>query len=131
MKCPKCDLTNREGAQYCLNCGERLIFECLQCGTILPLNAKFCDTCGQNYENLARSKKDRDTLDTLAQCLGHNNISFKEAKKQFERLFFEKKLQEFNWNISKAAEAIGIERSNLHKKIKSYKLEHPKKKIRI
>ena len=132
MKCPKCDQANREGAQYCLNCGERLFLKCLQCGNLLPLKTKFCDKCGQNYEELARIKKDRDTLDTVAQWLGLSNLSnlsFQEAKKQFEKLFFEKKLQEFNWNISKTAEAIGVERSNFHKKIKSHKLEPPRNKI--
>ena len=128
MKCPKCDLTNREGAQYCLNCGEKLILKCPQCGNLLPLDAKFCDNCGQSYEELARSKKGGDALDTVAQRLGGSNLSIKEAKEKFEKLFLEKKLQEFNWNISKAAEAMAIERSNLHKKIKSYKLVPPETK---
>ena len=49
--------------------------------------------------------------------------SFKEAKMRFEKEFIETKLREFNGNISQTAEAIGMERSNLHKKIKSYGLE--------
>ncbi len=49
--------------------------------------------------------------------------SLKEAKRQFEKTFLENKLRQYNWNISQTAEAIGIERSNLHKKIKSYGLE--------
>lgn len=49
--------------------------------------------------------------------------SLKEAKREFEKAYLEAKLKEFNWNISKTAEAIGIERSNLHKKIKAYGLE--------
>jgi two-component system nitrogen regulation response regulator NtrX len=44
--------------------------------------------------------------------------SYKEAKGNFEKAFIARKLREFNWNISQTAEAIGIERSNLHKKIK-------------
>jgi two-component system nitrogen regulation response regulator NtrX len=51
--------------------------------------------------------------------------SYKEAKGNFEKAFIAKKLKEFNWNISQTAEAIGIERSNLHKKIKAYGLENP------
>ena len=50
--------------------------------------------------------------------------SYKEAKVRFERSFIKKKLQEFNGNISQTAEAIGMERSNLHKKIKAYGLEN-------
>jgi two-component system nitrogen regulation response regulator NtrX len=49
--------------------------------------------------------------------------SFKEAKCMFERAYIERKLREFNGNISQTAEAIGLERSNLHKKIKAYGLE--------
>jgi len=49
--------------------------------------------------------------------------TLKEAKNQFERAFLESKLREYDWNISQTAEAIGIERSNLHKKIKAYGLE--------
>ncbi|MBW1614777.1 MAG: hypothetical protein JRJ57_12625, partial [Deltaproteobacteria bacterium] len=36
--------------------------------------------------------------------------------------FISNKLAQFGGNISKTAEAIGIERSNLHKKIKAYGL---------
>ena len=49
--------------------------------------------------------------------------SLKEAKGEFEKAFIEAKLREFNGNISQTSEAIGIERSNLHKKIKGYKLD--------
>ncbi len=49
--------------------------------------------------------------------------SYKEAKGHFEKAFLIKKLREFNGNISQTADAIGIERSNLHKKIKAYGLE--------
>ncbi|MBN1848380.1 MAG: sigma-54-dependent Fis family transcriptional regulator [Deltaproteobacteria bacterium] len=49
--------------------------------------------------------------------------SYKEAKNRFEKAFIAKKLKEFHGNISQTAEAIGIERSNLHKKIKAYGLD--------
>ena len=47
---------------------------------------------------------------------------FKEAREMFEKDFIASKLAQFGGNISKTAEAIGIERSNLHKKIKAYGL---------
>ena len=49
--------------------------------------------------------------------------SFRAAKTDFEKKYLVKKLQEFDGNISKTAEAIGIERSNLHRKIKRYGLD--------
>ncbi|HSO71571.1 MAG TPA: sigma-54 dependent transcriptional regulator, partial [Thermodesulfobacteriota bacterium] len=45
---------------------------------------------------------------------------FKEAKIRFEREFIVRKLQEHQGNITQTAEALGIERSHLHKKIKAY-----------
>ena len=53
---------------------------------------------------------------------GFSSDSLKEAKGEFEKAFIEEKLNEYNGNISQTAEAIGIERSNLHKKIKQYNL---------
>jgi two-component system, NtrC family, nitrogen regulation response regulator NtrX len=52
--------------------------------------------------------------------------SYKDAKTNFEKAFITKKLREFKGNISQTAEAIGIERSNLHKKIKAYGLDNIK-----
>ena len=49
--------------------------------------------------------------------------SLKDAKMDFERQFIIKKLEENEGNISKTAEAIGLERSNLHKKLKSLKVD--------
>ncbi|MEA1949695.1 MAG: sigma-54 dependent transcriptional regulator [Thermodesulfobacteriota bacterium] len=45
--------------------------------------------------------------------------SLKDAKKAFEREFIKRKLLQYNNNITKTAEAIGVERSYLHKKLKS------------
>ncbi|HDH96882.1 MAG TPA: sigma-54-dependent Fis family transcriptional regulator [Proteobacteria bacterium] len=47
-----------------------------------------------------------------------NELPLREARKRFERAFIANRLAEFNWNISRTAEALGIERSHLHRKIK-------------
>lgn len=49
--------------------------------------------------------------------------SYRSAKTNFEKQFIAKKLKEFDRNISRTAEAIGLERSNLHRKIKAYGLD--------
>jgi two component, sigma54 specific, transcriptional regulator, Fis family len=49
--------------------------------------------------------------------------SLKMAKMEFEKRFIAGKLRKNNGNISKTAELIGLERSNLHRKIKNYHLE--------
>ena len=42
----------------------------------------------------------------------------KDARAEFERIFIEHKLKECGNNISRTADLIGVERSNLHRKIK-------------
>lgn len=49
--------------------------------------------------------------------------SLREAKKEFEKAYIVQKLSENENNISQTADAIGIERSHLHKKIKSFGLK--------
>ncbi|MBI5888607.1 MAG: sigma-54-dependent Fis family transcriptional regulator [Deltaproteobacteria bacterium] len=48
----------------------------------------------------------------------------KEARRDFEREFILRKLREHGGNIAKTAEAIGLERSHLYRKIKSYGIEN-------
>ena len=49
--------------------------------------------------------------------------SYREARDQFEKEFLQQKLEENDWNVSRTAEVIEIERSNLHRKIKSFGIE--------
>lgn len=50
-------------------------------------------------------------------------VTFREARSRFEKEFLVAKISENQGNISKTAEAIGLERSYLHRKIKSYGIE--------
>jgi len=49
--------------------------------------------------------------------------NFKLARAQFEKEYILKKLAENGGNVSKTAEVIGLERSHLHRKIKSYGID--------
>ncbi len=49
----------------------------------------------------------------------------KDARDMFEKDFIMRKLEENGWNISKTAEILDIERSNLHRKIKAYDISVP------
>lgn len=75
---------------------------------IPPLSIKI------DYKNII-SKNGNIALDLISDSL-------KDAKLDFEKQFILKKLEENEGNITKTAEAIGLERSNLHKKLKSMKL---------
>ena len=81
-----------------------------------------------SQDNVIRAKDipapfNRGIEDTAKQESYLDIESFKEARALFEKTYIEKKLHEFNGNISQTAEAIGVERSNLHKKIKAYELD--------
>ncbi|GBE15168.1 transcriptional regulatory protein ZraR [bacterium BMS3Abin14] len=47
---------------------------------------------------------------------------YRKAREDFERKFFLESLERNGWNVSKTAEEVGIERSNLHRKIKQFGL---------
>jgi DNA-binding NtrC family response regulator len=49
--------------------------------------------------------------------------SFQEFKEKAEKAFIEKQLEMNNWNISKTAEILDIQRSHLYNKIKKYNIE--------
>jgi two-component system nitrogen regulation response regulator NtrX len=49
--------------------------------------------------------------------------TLKDARAAFEREFITQKLRENNGNVSKTADAINVERSNLHRKIKALGIE--------
>ena len=49
--------------------------------------------------------------------------NFREARAKFEKEYLLKKIAEKKGNISKTAEAIGLERSYLHRKIKGYGID--------
>jgi two-component system, NtrC family, nitrogen regulation response regulator NtrX len=51
--------------------------------------------------------------------------TLKDARDAFEKDFLIKKLDENAWNISKTAEVLDMERSNLHRKIKAYDIKVP------
>ncbi|MDX1614077.1 MAG: adenylate/guanylate cyclase domain-containing protein [Candidatus Promineifilaceae bacterium] len=47
MICPKCQTSNVEDANFCLNCGQRIARLCFRCGRRVLAHARFCDSCGQ------------------------------------------------------------------------------------
>jgi two-component system nitrogen regulation response regulator NtrX len=61
---------------------------------------------------------DADFIDPFLQV-----PSFREARALFEKQFLRRKLEECRGNVSLLAEKIGLERSHLYRKLKSYGLE--------
>jgi two-component system nitrogen regulation response regulator NtrX len=51
------------------------------------------------------------------------HLGYKEAKRYFERDYLQSRLRENKGNISQTAEQIGMERSHLHRKVKTLNIE--------
>ena len=49
----------------------------------------------------------------------HSDKTLREFREEVETEFIRFKLDEFAWNISRTAQALGIERTNLHKKLRA------------
>jgi two-component system, NtrC family, nitrogen regulation response regulator NtrX len=56
---------------------------------------------------------------------GFESSNLKEARAAFEREFIHRKLRENGWNVTRAAEALQIERTYLYRKIKALGIEIP------
>jgi DNA-binding NtrC family response regulator len=52
----------------------------------------------------------------------YGEVPLKELRDLVERDYILKKLEEHDWNITQAAQALGVERTNLHKKIRQHGL---------
>lgn len=66
----------------------------------------------------------RDGADEVSDGPATDEIdNFREARAKFEKEYLLRKISENKGNISKTAEAIGLERSYLHRKIKGYGID--------
>ncbi len=74
------------------------------------------------------SAADFTWLSTTNEISAKTTLSLKEAKSDFERNYILGKLEENEWNVTRTADALGIERSNLHRKLRSYDIDLQKLK---
>jgi len=70
-------------------------------------------------------------LDALIkrQKVRHTNwrrLKYRQAKKAFERDFLTQALERHRGNVSKAAQEIGLNRQNLHQKLRQLKIKYSK-----
>jgi two-component system nitrogen regulation response regulator NtrX len=78
---------------------------------------EFVDLHDVHFAGLGSKDEDRAESDAMS--------TFREARAHFEKEYLLKKISENGGNISRTAEVIGLERSYLHRKIKSYGIEVP------
>ncbi len=55
----------------------------------------------------------------------YSNCSLREFREKIETEFIVHRLEEFSWNISRTAQSLGIERTNLHKKLRTLGIQRP------
>lgn len=82
----------------------------VQEGRILPADLAIISKTGVGYQ---------DTSQFMDERFG----SLREARASFERIYITGRLKENNWNITKTAEDLKIERTNLHRKMKMLGIE--------
>lgn len=73
--------------------------------------------------NGPRIEKTEMDQEQLPLPLPEGEVDFKKARADFEAQFLEAKLREYKGNVSKLAEAVGLERSSLYRKLKAYEIQ--------
>jgi two-component system nitrogen regulation response regulator NtrX len=78
--------------------------------------------------DIARPPADRipvpdDGAAPLPSLFDRSITPFRDARAAFEREFITRALKTHDWNVSRTAEALGLERSHLHRKIKLLAIE--------
>lgn len=68
-------------------------------------------------------KVENQEQEQLPLPLPEGEVDFKQARADFEAQFLEAKLREYKGNVSKLAEAVGLERSSLYRKLKAYNIQ--------
>jgi two-component system nitrogen regulation response regulator NtrX len=92
---------------------ERVVIMCS--GEVVP---------GEIVENLLGRRRIASRPESpLLDMSRFRQMTYKDAKRAFEKEFLKQRLLENEGNISQTAEQIGIERSHLHKKVKSLAIE--------
>jgi class 3 adenylate cyclase len=63
MHCPKCQFTNPENSNFCLECGQKFGQKCPQCKNVLSAGAKFCNGCGHKLIGITVSQPKEVSFD--------------------------------------------------------------------
>ena len=74
----------------------------------------------QRRQPAARARRDRDRRASAPTANGELMVlPIREAREHFERAYLQAQLERFSGNISRTASFVGMERSALHRKLKS------------
>lgn len=65
----------------------------------------------------------KDEAAQLSMDIPNPTKNLRDARQEFEKEFILKTLKEQDWNVSRTASVLGVERSHLHRKIRSYGID--------
>ena len=85
---------------------------------LLRFRAKLSPGCAADLDRFVAAYGDDVVLAALS-LDKYAGKSLREFREEIESEFIRMKLAELNWNISKTAQVLGIERTNLHKKLRA------------
>ena len=86
MLCPECQFDNRQGVQFCEECGTKLELKCPNCKTIIPLARKFCGKCWSPLKKFTESANLKESnTDTQAPQLPAEKNNYSESSTDGER----------------------------------------------
>ncbi len=66
----------------------------------------------------------KDQLEALVDQMIEHGVAYEDAVSEFEKRFIRKMMEKNNNNRSKAAQALGIHRNTLSRKIDEFRLDH-------
>ena len=55
--CSRCQRANAIGAQFCIQCGQKIGVVCVRCGKMTRADTPFCQACGVNLQDAIREKE--------------------------------------------------------------------------
>jgi len=64
-------------------------------------------------------------VDRAGEDFDTGNATFQEFKDHAEKMYLQRKLDENNWSVARTARELGMQRSNIYKKIEKYDLRRP------
>jgi len=74
LKCPECQFENREGVNFCEECGAAFELECPACKSKIPSGRKYCGECGYKLESTDKTFSDVSELEDPPSPIATNKI---------------------------------------------------------
>ncbi|MGB1699413.1 MAG: helix-turn-helix domain-containing protein, partial [Nannocystaceae bacterium] len=72
---------------------------------------------------VAGSAGSAELSEQLAEVIDDRDSSLRNVREAVERALIVKRLQEHGWNVSRAAESLGLERTHLHRKMRLLEIQ--------